>query len=214
MKFAVIAGTPVDTKAGVDLLKHLDLDITSLAVSNNPQEQTHFQTSSIKEKTTYIEKQLNQLKNDDIHHALVYCNSLSGSVDFDKLSKKFKMKLITPLHVYRNLANQYQRVGIIAANAQGAAGIEKELIQANPSINVFSVTNLELVQSIEDQIHPSTLVQMHGLENSLNYFKDNQVQAIIMGCTHFPYVVNQYQDLTDIHCINPDNDLIHLIKTI
>jgi len=213
-KFAVIAGTPVDTKAGYDLINHLPLDITLLPVSNTPKEQTHFQTSSIKDKVTFIEKQLNELKNQDIHHALVYCNSLSGSVDFDKLAKKFKMKLITPLHVYRNLASNYQRIGIIAANAQGAAGIERELIQTNPTINTFSVTNLELVDSIEKAIHPSQLVQAHGLESSLNYFKDNQVQAIIMGCTHFPYIVDHYQELTDIHCLNPDQHLIKLIQSL
>ncbi len=36
----------------------------------------------------------------------------------------------------------------------------------------------------------------------------NQVEAILIGCTHFPYFLTEYQSRTRIPCINPDDALI------
>ena len=46
MKIAVIAGTPVDTQMGVDLLKRKGAEGTGFPVSRTPEEQTAFQVGS------------------------------------------------------------------------------------------------------------------------------------------------------------------------
>ena len=47
MKIAVMAGTPIDTEMGEDILKENEfLDLISFPISENPIEQTIFQTST------------------------------------------------------------------------------------------------------------------------------------------------------------------------
>ena len=42
--------------------------------------------------------------------AFVYCNSLSGAVDFPSLAEEIAMRIVTPLEVYRDLAPRYRRL--------------------------------------------------------------------------------------------------------
>ena len=49
--------------------------------------------------------------------AFVYCNSLSGAVDFRPLAAETGMRIVTPLDVYRRLAPRYGTLAVIAANA-------------------------------------------------------------------------------------------------
>lgn len=43
-KVAIMAGTPVDTRMGAELLKDFSCDLVEIAVSENPLQQTYFQT--------------------------------------------------------------------------------------------------------------------------------------------------------------------------
>ena len=55
MRIAVMAGTPMDTKLGVDLLNKNGFDQTiSVPISKNPIEQTTFQALEDEEREQYI----------------------------------------------------------------------------------------------------------------------------------------------------------------
>ena len=77
-----MAGTPMDTKLGVDLLKKNGFNQTiSVPISKNPVEQTTFQALEDEEREQYIRSVIDGLKN-DIDAVFVYCNSLSSVVNF------------------------------------------------------------------------------------------------------------------------------------
>ena len=59
MKIAVMGGTPVDSRLGKELLeKHGFVDILPVPISNNPIEQTTFQSSSSEYRMAFMRKRL------------------------------------------------------------------------------------------------------------------------------------------------------------
>ena len=91
LKIAVMAGTPIDTEMGEDILKENEfLDLISFPISENPIEQTIFQTSTNDFKEKVINEKIDFMKKNDSDILFVYCNSLSGAVDFEKISRERK----------------------------------------------------------------------------------------------------------------------------
>ena len=143
--------------------------------------------------------------------ALVYCNSLSSSVDFPALAEETGMYIVTPLQVYRSLPARYHRLGIIAANAPGLSGIEQTLYREDPSLELLSVSLLPLVLSIETAAPPETLVQQYHLVELAQWFLSCGMEAMVLGCTHFPYVKQVLQEQTTLPLIDPADEMIRLL---
>lgn len=130
----VMAGTPVDTRMGMDCLLSHGLNGLFCPVSENPNQQTAFQISPMEKKAAAVTALLRTGACGAMGcgKAFIYCNSLSGSVDFGPIARETGLKIVTPLDVYRQLAPRYHSLAVIAANAQGTAGIERTLLSANP----------------------------------------------------------------------------------
>lgn len=84
-------------------------------------------------------------------------------MDFGPIAQETGLKIVTPLDVYRRLAPQYSSLAVIAANAQGTAGIERTLLTANPVLTLRSTGLLPVVLSIEAGEPPEELVTLHRL---------------------------------------------------
>lgn len=211
-KIAVMAGTPVDTQMGAALIAALPCEVLEVPLSADPIQQTYFQTLPAQAKLARIEEEIHRLLKEQVTLLFVYCNSLSASIDFDALAAKYALAIITPFQVYAALAADYHRIGVLAANGQGAAGIESVLVQHHSTIQVYNVTNLDWVHAVEARVAPRTIVEKFGLTDSMNFFAKNQVEAILIGCTHFPYFLEAYRVQTAIPCINPDEALTARIR--
>jgi glutamate racemase len=210
-KIAVIAGTPVDTQMGVTFLKQATIASVGFSVSKDPVAQTYFQTLPLATRTEQISNLVGDIKERGFDAILVYCNSLSAAIDFERLSEVFAITIVTPMQVYAKLARDYQRVGVLAANAQGSAGIEQALVQSNCDIQVYHATNLDWVKAVEANTPPDQIVNQFGLPATLTFFSENKVDAILIGCTHFPYFLAAYQARTNLPCLNPDHYLLALL---
>jgi glutamate racemase len=208
---AVLAGTPVDTQMGVDVLAAANLSGLAFPLASNPWEQTAFQISSPDEKWVKTLHVLHTAQAQGCEKAFVYCNSLSASVDFSALAAETGMKIVTPLDVYRQLAANYQRLGFIAANAQGLAGIEKALLSANPNLELRSAGLLPVVLSIEAGLPPEQLVDQHHLVALVNWFESCGAEALLLGCTHFPYFKEELAQRTLLPLIDPADEMLHLL---
>ena len=135
---AVLAGTPVDTRMGVEYLEKRGLRAAAFPMAGDPRQQTTFQISPQAEKEAAVRTVLAQARRQGCDRVFVYCNSLSGSVDFGPIARETGLKIVTPLDVYRQLAPRYHSLAVIAANAQGTAGIERTLLSANPELTLRS----------------------------------------------------------------------------
>jgi glutamate racemase len=128
---------------------------------------------------------------------------MSAAVDMDKLAAEEKINIITPFTAYRKIAARYSLVGLMAANNQSAAGIEKVLQNENPECDIFGLGALPLVIEIEKETAPEKIVENFSLKSIVEFLGANRVEAIILGCTHFPYFHKELEKLTDIIIIDP-----------
>ena len=210
---AVLAGTPVDTQMGVDFLTGAGLSGTAFPLSADPRQQTAFQISSAAEKQAKVRSVLRDAMDRGCRKAFVYCNSLSSAVDFGPLAAETGMRIVTPLEVYRSLAGQYRRLGLIAANAQGLAGIERTLYGANPDLELLGTCLLPVVLSIEAGMDPEELVVRHQLAELANWFRQCGMEALLLGCTHFPYFKEALAARTPLPLLDPAEEMVKRICT-
>lgn len=209
---AVLAGTPVDTQMGLECLHRAGLSGLAFPMAEDPRAQTAFQISSPEEKTAAVLAVLRRARQQGCGRAFIYCNSLSGAVDFPPLAETTGMRIITPLDVYRALAPQYRRLGLIAANAQGLAGIERTLLGANPALDLLGACMLPVVLSIEASLPPEELVSRHHLPELAEWFRQCGMEALVLGCTHFPYFKEALARRTSLPLIDPAEEMLRLIQ--
>lgn len=143
--------------------------------------------------------------------AFIYCNSLSGSVDFDAIARETGVAVVTPLDVYRALAPQYRSLAVIAANAQGAAGIERTLLLSNPDLTLRSAGILPVVLAIERGEAPEELVERHRLPELADWFAAQGAEALLLGCTHFPYFKEALGCRTRLPILDPAQEMLRLL---
>ena len=211
-QIAVLAGTPVDTQMGVDCLAKAGLTGLAFPLASEPRQQTAFQISSQEEKTAAVRVVLKEARSRGCEKAFVYCNSLSGAVDFGPLAGETGMTIVTPLDIYRELAPRYRRLALIAANAQGLAGIERTLFAANPELDLLGVCMLPVVLSIEAGQPPETLVEQHHLPELTEWFRLCGMEALVLGCTHFPYFKEALAKRTSLPLIDPAEEMVRRIR--
>lgn len=205
---AVLAGTPVDTKMGIDCLAAAGLTGLSFPLATGPRQQTAFQISSQAEKESAVLGVLREAMAQGCRRVFVYCNSLSSSVDFTPLAAATGLRIVTPLDVYRALAPQYRRLGLIAANAQGLAGIERTLFAVNPALDLLGTAMLPAVLSIEAGMPPEELVERHRLPELAEWFRQCGMEALVLGCTHFPYFKQALAQRTSLPLIDPAEEMV------
>lgn len=210
----VMAGTPVDTQMGLDFLRSHGLDGIACPISEDPHQQTAFQISSEREKTETVTAILRRCQLEQgCEKALIYCNSLSGSVDFNAVAAETGLKIVTPLDVYRLLAPQYHALAVIAANAQGCAGIERTLLRTNPALTLRSAGLLPVVLSIEAGEDPQTLVERHRLPELAAWYAALGAEALILGCTHFPYFKEALSRRSPLPILDPAEEMLRLLES-
>ena len=205
---AVLAGTPGDTRMGVDCLTGAGLSGAAFPLAEGPRQQTAFQISSPEEKHARVLEVLRTAMDQGCQKVFVYCNSLSSAVDFGPLAAETGLRIVTPLDVYRTLAPRYHRLGLIAANAQGLAGIERALLSANPSLDLLGACMLPAVLSIEQGEDPAELVEYHHLPKLAEWFSQCGMEALVLGCTHFPYFKDALAQRTSLPLIDPAEEMI------
>ena len=213
MKIVVMAGTPIDSKLGAELLNSYGYDdVVLVPISNNPVEQTTFQALEDEERENIIVKIIDELKENSCDAIFVYCNSLSSVVDFDRLAEKMNISIITPMQMYRNLGLEYKYLAVMAANSHGLTGVENNLYVSNPRLRVLGLSMLELVKAIEESNKPEQIVEDFNFKTLFNYFELTNVEAVVLGCTHFPYIKKELEKITKLHIIDVGVFMIESLK--
>ena len=216
IKVAVLAGTPVDTAMGVEYIKNKNSETEGQVflplcdpVSVDCDAQVRFQYSDEDEKRAVMDNIFNAEIAEGVRDFFVYCNSLAGSFDFDtyavmkSLDTDEDIRIYTPLQVYRSLGGEYGRIGVLAANNLSAHAIEEALMAANPDIYMIGTGNMAIVRAIEDGLAPEKIVETCGLRYMVKYMEACGAEAIVLGCTHFPYFRDELAALTDLPVIDP-----------
>ncbi len=124
---------------------------------------------------------------------LIACNSASASA-FDYLRKKFSktiiIDVIDPVVNYLT-TRKFNKIGVIGTKRTISSGTyEKKINELCPTFNVVSLATPLLVPMIEegfifDDIS-NAIIRTYLSNESLS-----GIQALILGCTHYPIIKNQ-----------------------
>lgn len=225
IKTAVIAGTPVDTQMGVEYIERKMHEAGCepgfmplyCPAALDCDDQVKFQYSDDDEKRAIMDNIFDQAIKDGARDFFIYCNSLSGAFDFDSYALRKSIdsgediRIYTPLQVYRRLGSAYGRVGVMAANNLSAHGIEEALMAANPDIYMIGTGNMAIVRAIEDEMPPEEIVDKCGIADLLKYFEACGAEALVLGCTHFPYFKEELEKLTSLPIIDPADEMFEAL---
>lgn len=211
VRIAVIAGTPVDTQMGVDFLQEKGICASRYPVNHSPVEQVAFDVKPMEERMKKVQLMIDEIKKNGYQKIMVYCNSLSSTLDFSYLREKNEIFIVTPMDAYRKLATNFHSLGVIAGSNQALAGIEQVIMRISPKTEIYGVSLLSMVTGIERRVEPDRLVQKHGLFHLLHYFETNQTEAIVLGCTHFPYLKGTLEKHTKVSILDPANIIYELL---
>ena len=99
----------------------------------------------------------------------------------------------------------------IAANAQGLSGIEKVLLEANPALDLLGACALPVVLAVEAGMPPEELVERHRLAALAAWFADGGMEALVLGCTHFPYFKEALAARTGLPLVDPAEEMLRLL---
>lgn len=199
----VIAGTPIDTQMGVDFLTGKGLNARGYPISNNAKDQNEIQLLSKDMLHNKVVSIVESAKNENVKSIFVYCNSLSAAVDMDRVSDETDTFVVTPFTAYEKLGNKYSSLFILAANGQSCAKVESILIESNKDIRLWSLSSLPMVEAIETKDLPGSIFKDLGLDLIFKWVEMNKFEAIILACTHFPYLTEVIKKNISIPIIDP-----------
>ena len=216
-KVSVIAGTPVDTQMGVEFLEsrnrhaeeHDLVEPLYRPVAEDCDAQIRFQYSDNDEKRDVMDSIFDADIAEGVRDFFIYCNSLSGAFDFDRyaLRKSIEcdgdVRIYTPLQVYRKLGEGYSRIGLIAANNLSAHAIEEALMSSNQDLYVIGSGNMAVVRAIEEEHSPERIIEECGLGACAEYMEACGAEAVLLGCTHFPYLREEFEKVCCLPVIDP-----------
>ncbi len=125
---------------------------------------------------------------------LIACNSASASA-FDNLKEDFKGKtilidVINPVVDYLS-TRDFNKIGVIGTKRTISSGTyDKKLKEKSPGTTVVSVATPLLVPMIEEGFI------FDDISNAIlrTYLSDDTlegIQALVLGCTHYPIIKNQ-----------------------
>jgi len=210
--YGVIAGTPVDTRMGVDNLIERGFAAVGLAASATPHEQARLQILDPQALTELVLELIRELETVGVDGIWIYCNSMCGAVNLSYLREKSTVPVVTPLDVYLELAEEYRTLGIIAANNQSLAGIERTLQTGSPHCWGIGAALLPVVLEIEAETPAGEIISRFKLAGILEAMKAMGSEALVLGCTHFPYMKKELEELGILPVIDPADRMAAMLQ--
>ena len=208
---AVLAGTPVDTEMGAEVLRRHGLEPLCCPVSRTPPEQAAFQVRPAEEKRAELTGILRSAMAQGCGSAFIYCNSLSGATDFPSIASELALRIVTPMSAYGIYARDYSRLAVVAYNGQALAGIDTAMVSVNPSLLLFPAGTPEVTLDIEAGLDPDDIIRRNHLDALVKYFEDNGCEALVLGCTHFPYLKKALRNYTGLPLLDPAEKMVRLL---
>ncbi|WP_295746566.1 glutamate racemase [uncultured Limosilactobacillus sp.] len=111
-------------------------------------------------------------------------------------------------------ANNHQRIGVIATTATTATGIyPRALHQLSPNVTVFPLATQPLVTIVEHR-QTGTAKAQQLVDRQLSPLAGKQLDALIMGCTHFPFLQMEFRKTlgSSVALIDPAEETVKQVQ--
>jgi len=211
MIIGVIAGTPVDTKMGMDYIEGKGHRVIGRFCSNSAEEQAHMQIFDPERLTEKFIKICNNMVENGAEGIFVNCNSLSGAINLKYARKRILTKIVTPLDIYEKSLSTYKCLSVIASGCKSLASIEEIILKSNPNCMIIGAGILPLVVGIETKEKPEKIYRDFRIQELLESFSAMGAEALVLGCTHFPYIIESVKKNLSIPIINPSDKMLEVL---
>jgi glutamate racemase len=116
------------------------------------------------------------------------------------------------MDAYRTHARAYRRLAVVAYNGQALAGIDTAMIRANPQLMLLPAGIPEVTIDIEKGLDPDGIIRAHHLDRLMAYFEDCGCEALVLGCTHFPYLARALGAYTTLPLLDPAEEMLRILE--
>ena len=165
----------------------------------------------------YTKSILNFFIEKNVKYVVIACNTTSA-VAYEKLKDEFKNKLtIVPLiqsvalDASLNLKSN-DKIAVLATRTTVNSHKYKEEIQkVNSNLEVIEVDCTGFVEIVENGLYDKK-ESTDLIKSKLEPLKD--VKRIVLGCTHYPYLVDIFKNILDVDYFNPATAVAKIAKDI
>lgn len=152
----------------------------------------------------------------DIKLIAVACNTISSILDDYFLDLDIPIiSIIRPVTEHVD-ERDIKSIGVIATEFTINSGIyEKYLLEENKDINIFTEGSHSLAGIIDRGDYTDREVDKVVAAHMDNILKKGKLEDIILGCTHYPIVLDEFQaKAPEINFINPAYEQTMYIKEL
>lgn len=164
-------------------------------------------TRSREQITEYVMNDVKFLSTFDIKAIVIACNT-ADSIAREKVEQLYPLPVfgvVEPASKKAALATKNGRIGIIATNATVSSGAyEKTIKKYNPDAQVISLACPLLVPLVEEgRFRKGDNVIEKVLTEYLTPLKEQEIDTLVLGCTHYPLLYDIIADIMpDVNIIS------------
>ncbi|MEY8766298.1 MULTISPECIES: glutamate racemase [Francisella] len=139
----------------------------------------------------------------EVKAIIIACNTISA-IAKDIVQEIAKtVPVIDVISAGVSLVDSLKTVGVIATPATiNSNAYALQIHKNNPSTEVYSSSCGLFVSMIEEGFIEGEVVELVA-KQYLEYFNDKSIQALILGCTHYPIIKDSIAKALDVKLIDP-----------
>ena len=153
---------------------------------------------SIDTINNYTNETVDFLLRKKVKAIVIACNTISAVAKDTVLNKAKGIPVIDVISSCSiDIANKFNNIAIIATNATiKSKAYENYIHKLNPKVEIFTTACPLLVPMIEEGFLDHLALDLI-VEHYLNYFKFKPIECLILGCTHYPFIINSIAKYID-----------------
>ncbi len=151
----------------------------------------------------------------NVKAVVMACNTTSSNV-YDELCDEYDFEIYPVIQTASKcIAERYNgKIGVFATIATiNSNKYKEELLKNNSSLDVYQKACPDWVRLVEGHTFEAS-ENSKILETPINFMLENNCENVILGCTHYPYLIEKLNEITGnkIHFINPSLDFVDFIE--
>ncbi|WP_150466491.1 glutamate racemase [Francisella sp. SYW-9] len=150
----------------------------------------------------------------EVKAIIIACNTISALAKDIVQDIAKDIPVIDVISAGVSLVSDLNAVGVIATPATiNSNAYALQIHKNNPETGVYSTPCGLFVSMIEEGFIEGQIVELVA-KQYLEYFNDKDIQALILGCTHYPIIKQSISDILNVDLIDPSQQASKILKDL
>ena len=135
----------------------------------------------------FTRKNIKTLLKENVKMIVIACGTATSQA-LDIVKSEFDIPIVGIIEPTANYVSTLglKKIGVIATTGTIRSGTwEKKIVEKNPNIQVINKA-CPLLASIAEEGRATSKESLDAVHEYMQVFKDNKINTIILGCTHYP----------------------------